>query len=55
MKKQKCSNCGEESEYTDEELEKVFPKSRERLNCKHCNHKLSVCSWFVDEGEDGKS
>lgn len=44
MKTQKCSNCGKESKYNKKELDKVFPFSRELLDCKSCGHKLSVCS-----------
>jgi len=46
---QKCSNCGKDSEYTEEELKAVFPFSRERLICKHCNHPLSVCSGYAED------
>ena len=43
-------------EYTKEELDAVFPFSRERLDCKQCGHKLSVCSGFINtEGSDDKS
>ena len=42
--KQICSNCGSENKYTEEELEKVFPYSRERLKCRGCEHVLTVCS-----------
>lgn len=41
--KQTCSNCGAENRYSQKELEKVFPHSRERLKCKSCGHVLSVC------------
>jgi hypothetical protein len=50
---QRCSNCGKDNEYSEEEVEKVFPYSRETLLCKHCNRTLSVCSGFVDELEKG--
>lgn len=42
----RCSNCGKNSEYTQDELDEVFPYSRERLICKNCGHTLSVCSGF---------
>jgi len=45
--KLKCSNCGKDNEYTQKELDEVFPYSRERLNCRHCGHKLSVCGGFL--------
>ena len=44
---QRCSHCGKESEYSEEELKEVFPYSREKLICKSCGHTLSVCSWMV--------
>ena len=42
--KQICSNCRFINEYTKEELEKVFPYSREKLKCRGCGHVLSICS-----------
>lgn len=47
MNKQTCSNCGKENKYSKKELDKVFPFSRERLICRHCNHTLSVCRGFI--------
>lgn len=44
-----CSNCGKGNEYTQEELDAVFPNSRERLICKFCFHSLSVCSGFWED------
>jgi len=44
---QKCSVCGKISEYTQKELDEVFPFSRELLKCKHGNHPLSSCSGIV--------
>lgn len=44
--KMRCSNCGKENEYTQKQLDKVFPYSRELLICKHCNRTLSLCGWF---------
>jgi len=49
MKNQKikCSNCGKESEYTEQEVKKSFPFSRELLKCKYCKKSFSVNSWFL--------
>lgn len=40
----KCSNCNKISEYSEEEVKKEFPYSRERLICKNksCEHSLTV-------------
>lgn len=46
---QKCSNCGFINKYTKEELEAVFPFSRETLICRNCLRTLSVNSWVVGE------
>lgn len=48
MKELKCSNCGWLNEYSNKEINKVFPYSRERLICKNCKHTLSVNSYFVE-------
>lgn len=45
-----CSNCGKSNEYTQEEIDKVFPFSRETLICKKCKRVLSRNSWFVKNG-----
>ena len=39
------------AELDEEELKAVYPHSRERLICKHCNHTLSVCSAFLEATE----
>lgn len=46
MEIQQCSNCGKKSEYTQKELDKVFPYSRERLLCKKCGNHLSINRWM---------
>lgn len=42
-----CSNCGKINIYNKLELDKVFPFSRELLDCKFCKNKLSVCTGFM--------
>ena len=43
----KCSNCGRKNNYTQKQMDRVFPYSRERLKCKFCTHTLSVTSGFL--------
>ena len=48
MQKFKCSNCGAENEYSDNEVKNAFPYSREKLICRKCGKSLSVCGGFLE-------
>ena len=47
--KMKCSNCGKENEYSEEEY-----TGRETTKCKSCGHVLSVTHGFFDKIEEGR-
>jgi hypothetical protein len=43
----KCSNCLATAYYPKEEIDNLFPFSREKTLCKNCGSTLSVCSGFL--------
>ena len=46
--KMQCSNCSKFTIFEREEVEKVFPFSREILKCRHCYRSLSITGGFLE-------